>query len=72
MDKLCHMRLSGELLNRASTVRALACDVQHTLRRLSACRADCNVQSGVNACWTLVSELDAILTALRETQSVST
>ena len=34
-------------------------------------RQHCNVQPGANACWALASEMDTILTALRETQSAA-
>ena len=67
-----HARLSRELITRASTVRALACDIQRTFQNLHKHRQHCNVQPGANACWALVSEMDTILTALRETQSAAT
>ena len=66
-----HARLSRELITRASTVRALACDIQRTFQNLHKHRQHCNVQPGANACWALVSEMDTILTALRETQSAA-
>ena len=67
-----YARLSRELITRASTVRVLACDIQRTLQNIHAHRQHCNVQPGANACWTLASEMDMILTALRETQSATT
>ena len=66
-----HARLSRELITRASTVRALACDIQRTFQNIHKHRQHCNVQPGANACWALVSEMDTILTALRETQSAA-
>ena len=66
-----YARLSRELITRASTVRALACDIQRTLQNTHAHRQQCNVQPGANACWALASEMDTILTALRETQSAT-
>ena len=67
-----HARLSRELITRASTVRTLACDIQRTFQNVRARHQHCNVQPGANACWTLASEMDTILTALRETQSATT
>ena len=67
-----HARLSRELIARASTVRALACDIQRTFQNVRTRRQHCNVQPGANACWALASEMDTILTALRETQSATT
>ena len=67
-----HARLSRELIARASTVRALACDIQRTFQNIRTRRQHCNVQPGANACWALASEMDTILTALRETQSATT
>ena len=67
-----HARLSRELITRASTVRALACDIQRTFQNVRTRHQHCNVQPGANACWTLASEMDTILTALRETQSATT
>ena len=66
-----HARLSRELITRASTVRALACDIQRTFQNIHTHRQHCNVQPGANACWALASEMDTILTALRETQSAT-
>ena len=66
-----HARLSREL-TRASTVRALACDIQRTFQNVRTRHQHCNVQPGANACWALASEMDTILTALRETQSATT
>ena len=66
-----YARLSRELITRASTVRVLACDIQRTLQNIHAHRQHCNVQPGANACWALASEMDMILTALRETQSAT-
>ena len=66
-----YARLSRELIARVSTVRALACDIQRTLQNIQAHRQHCNVQPGANACWALASEMDTILTALRETQSAT-
>ena len=66
-----HARLSRELIARASTVRALACDIQRTFQNIHKRRQHCNVQPGANACWALVSEMDTILTALQETQSAA-
>ena len=67
-----HARLSRELITRASTVRTLACDIQRTFQNVRTRHQRCNVQPGANACWTLASEMDTILTALRETQSATT
>ena len=67
-----HARLSRELITRASTVRALACDIQRTFQNVRTRHQHCNVQPGANACWALASEMDTILTALRETQSATT
>ena len=67
-----HARLSRELITRAGTVRTLACDIQRTLQDVRTRHQHCNVQPGANACWTLASEMDMILTALRETQSAAT
>ena len=67
-----HARLSRELITRASRVRTLACDIQRTFQNVRARHQHCNVQPGANACWTLASEMDMILTALRETQSAAT
>ena len=64
-----HARLSRELITRASTVRALACDIQRTFQNIHKHRQHCNVQPGANACWALASEMDTILNALQETQS---
>ena len=64
-----HARLSRELITRASTVRALACDIQSTFQNIHKYRQHCNVQSGANACRVLASEMDTILNALQETQS---
>ena len=64
-------RLSRELITRASTVRTLACDIQRTFQNVRTRHQHCNVQPGANACWTLASEMDTILTALRETQSAT-
>ena len=64
-----YARLSRELITRASTVRALACDLQRTLQNIHKHHQHCNVQPGANACWALASEMDTILTALQETQS---
>ena len=66
-----HARLSRELITRASTVRALAYDIQRTFQNIHKHRQRCNVQPGANACWALASEMDTILTALRETQSAT-
>ena len=66
-----YARLSRELITRASPVRVLACDIQRTLQNIHAHRQHCNVQPGANACWALASEMDMILTALRETQSAT-
>ena len=66
-----HARLSRELITRASTVRALACDIQRTFQNIHKHRQHCNVQPGANACWALASEMDTILTALQETQSAA-
>ena len=66
-----YARLCRELITRASTVRVLACDIQRTLQNIHAHRQHCNVQPGANACWALASEMDMILTALRETQSAT-
>ena len=57
-----HARLSRELIARASTVRALACDIQRTFQNLRTRRQHCNVQPGANACWAPASEMDTILT----------
>ena len=67
-----HARLSRELITRASTVRTLACDIQRTFQNARTRHQHCNVQPGANARWTLASEMDMILTALRETQSATT
>ena len=66
-----HARLSRELITRASTVRALACDIQRTFQNIHKHRQHCNVQPGANACWALASDMDTILTALQETQSAA-
>ena len=66
-----HARLSRELITRASTVRALGYDIQRTFQNIHKHRQHCNVQPGANACWALASEMDTILTALRETQSAT-
>ena len=66
-----HARLSRELITRASTVRALACDIQRAFQNIDKHRQHCNVQPGANACWALASEMDTILTALQETQSAA-
>ena len=66
-----HARFSRELITRASTVRALACDIQRTFQNTHKHRQHCNVQPGANACWALASEMDTILTALQETQSAA-
>ena len=67
-----HARLSRELITRASTVRTLACDIQRTFQNVRTRHQHCNVQPGANARWILASEMDTILTALRETQSATT
>ena len=59
-----HARLSRELITRARNVRALACDIQRTLQNLHSNRQRLGVQPGINACWTLVSEMDTILGAV--------
>ena len=51
-----YARLSRELITRASTVRALACDLQRTLQNIHKHHQHCNVQPGANACWALASE----------------
>ena len=67
-----HARLSRELITRARNVRALACDIQRTLQNIHSDRQHLCVQPGVNACWTLASEMDTILGALKDTQSTAT
>ena len=66
-----YARLSRELITRARNVRALACDIQRTLQDIHRHRQQLSVQPGANACWTLVSEMDTILTALKDTQSTA-
>ena len=67
-----HARLSRELITRARNVRALACDIQRTLQNIHSNRQHLCVQPGANACWTLASEMDTILGALKDTQSTAT
>ena len=67
-----HARLSRELITRARNVRTLACDIQRTLQNIHRNRQHLCVQPGANACWTLVSEMDTILAALKDTQSTAT
>ena len=71
-DQFTSPSSSRELITRASTVRTSACDIQRTFQNVRARHQHCNVQPGANACWTPVSEMDMILTALRETQSAIT
>ena len=66
-----HTRLSRELETRAKNVRTLAQDILHTLQSIHSSRQYLNVQPGANACWALVSEMDAILGALDETRSTA-
>ena len=65
-------RLNRELETRARNVRTLACDIQHTLQSIHNNRQHLSVQPGANACWTLASEMDTILSALADTQSTAT
>ena len=64
-------RLSRELVTRARNVRTLACDIQHTLQSIHSNRQHISVQPGANACWTLASEMDTILSALTDTQGTA-
>ena len=64
-------RLSRELETRARNVRTLACDIQHTLQSIHSNRQHLSVQPGANACWTLASEMDTILSALADTQGTA-
>ena len=47
--------LVEKLIIRASTVRALACDIQRTFQNVRTRHQHCNVQPGANACWALAS-----------------
>ena len=59
-----HARLLRELITRARNVRALAGDIQRTLQNLRSNHQHLGVQPGINACWTLTSEMDTILGAV--------
>ena len=61
-----YARLSREIETRARDVRSSARIIQDLLQRVSRTRQHLSVQPAVNACWELVSEMDATLRSCRE------